>query len=201
VPLRLRPALAACLVLAVTGTGVASAAPRRPAVKPVCTIVTDVKGDGSVAATPNSKALDIVSADIATGPKTVTGVIRVDGMGSDPATTLGVEYKINFTVGDVSQYLRYQNSTGLGETYDYGDQSGTNGGSTSKGAASGSINPATGEITFTAPKSDFPGLKGGTATAIVARSYVSAGAVFEPADTATGTTPYKDLTPSCVAAK
>lgn len=198
---RLRPALAAALVLTVACTGLASAASKKPAAKPVCNLVTDPKGDGSFIATPNSKALDVVSADIATGAKTVTAVIRVDGMGSDPQTTLGVEYKINFTVGGMSQFLRYQRSTGLGETYDYGDQSGTNAGSVSKGTADGAIDTAKGTITISAPKSEFAGLKGGTATAIVAKSYLSLGALFETADTATGTTPYKDLTPSCVPVK
>jgi hypothetical protein len=195
---RLRPAVLAALTSTLVFTGMASAAKTAPA---VCNIVTDAKGDGSFIATPNSKALDVISADLATGPKTVTAVIRVDGMGSDPSTTLGVEYKINFTVGGVSQFLRYQNSTGLGETYDYGDQSGANGGSTKKGAADGAIDAAKGTITISAPKSEFPGMKGGTATEIVARSYISLGAVFETADTATGTKPYKDLTPSCVGAK
>jgi hypothetical protein len=194
----LRPVVIALFAASVAAGGVAVAAPKAA---PVCNIVTDDKGDGTLIATPNSKALDVVSADIATGPKTVTAVIRVDGMGADPTTTLGVEYKINFTVGGVSQFLRYQNSTGLGETYDYGDQSGANGGSTSKGTADGAIDASKGTITISAPKSEFAGMKGGTATEIVARSYVSLGALFEAADTATGTKPYKDLTPSCVAAK
>jgi hypothetical protein len=189
---------AAALFGSVLAAGAATAAPKAA---PVCNLVTDDKGDGSVIATPNSKALDVVSADIATGAERVTAVIRVDGITSDPATTLGVEYKINFTVGGMSQFLRYQNSTGLGETYDYGDQSGANAGSTSKGTADGAIDAAKGTVTISAPKSDFAGLKGGVATAIVARSYASAGAVFETADTATGTRPYKDLTPSCLASK
>jgi hypothetical protein len=195
----LRPALAVVLCATVVTGGAALAAPAKAA--PVCNIVTDDKGDGSLVATPNSKALDVVSADIATGAKTVTAIIRVDGMGTDPMTTLGVEYKINFTVGGMSQFLRYQNSTGLGETYDYGDQSGANAGSTSKGTADGAIDAAKGTITISAPKSEFAGMKGGTATEIIARSYVSLGALFESADTATGTKPYKDLTPSCLAAK
>ena len=194
----IRPAVAVLLATSVVAGGAAVAAPK---VKPVCNIVTDDKGDGTLIATPNAKPLDIVSADIATGKKTVTAILRLDGLGSDPMTTLGVEYKINFTVGGVSQFLRYQNSTGLGETYDYGDQSGANAGSTSKGTADGAIDVAKGTITISAPKSEFAGMKGGTATEIVARSYVSLGALFEAADTAEGAVPYKDLTPSCLAAK
>jgi hypothetical protein len=193
-----RPVVALLVCASLAGAGAAGAATKAA---PVCNIVTDDKGDGSFVATPNSKALDVVSADIATGAKTVTAVIRVDGMGSDPATTLGVEYKLNFTVGGMSQFLRYQNSTGLGETFDYGDQSGANGGSTSKGTADGVVDAAKGTITISAPKSEFAGMKGGTATEIIARSYVSLGALFESADTATGNKPYKDLTPSCLAAK
>jgi hypothetical protein len=198
----LRPALALGLCAAVVTTGVAGAAAKPPAKpKPVCNLVTDETGDGSFIVTPNAKALDVVSADIASGAKTVKAVIRVAGMESHPTTALGVEYKINFTVGGVSQFLRYQNSTGLGEYYDFGDQSGTNGGSVSNGDADGAIDKAKGTITITAPKSAFPGMKNGTATDIVVRSYVSLGAVFEEADDAVGTKPYKDMTPSCVAAK
>jgi hypothetical protein len=194
-----RPAVVVLLAASVVAGGAAVAAPKK--VKPVCNIVTDAKGDGTLVATPNAKPLDIISADIATGPKTVTAILRLDGMDSDPMTTLGVEYKINFTVGGVSNFLRYQNSTGLGETYDYGDQSGANGGSTSKGTAEGVIDAAKGTITTSAPKSEFAGMKGGTATEIVARSYVSLGALFESADVAEGAAAYKDHTPSCLPAK
>jgi hypothetical protein len=195
----LRPALVVALCVSVVAGGAAVAAPKK--VKPVCNIVSDAKGDGQLVATPNAKPLDIVSADIATGPKTVTAILRLDGMDSDPMTTLGVEYKINFTVGGMSQFLRYQNTAGIGESYDYGDQSGANAGSTSKGTADGAIDAAKGTITISAPKSEFPGMKGGTATEIVARSYVSLGALFESADVAEGALSYKDLTPSCLAAK
>jgi hypothetical protein len=169
----LRPALVVALCVSVVAGGAAVAAPKK--VKPVCNIVTDAKGDGQLVATPNAKPLDIVSADIATGPKTVTAIL--------------------------SQFLRYQNTAGIGESYDYGDQSGANAGSTSKGTADGAIDAAKGTITISAPKSEFPGMKGGTATEIVARSYVSLGALFESADVAEGALPYKDLTPSCLAAK
>ncbi len=93
-------ALALCAGLAgVTGLTSASAAP-----KPVCNLVTDVKGDakGPTAAV-NEPALDILSADVASNAKKITGVIRVLKLAETTANyPLGITWRVNFTIGDTS---------------------------------------------------------------------------------------------------
>lgn len=203
--MRTRPALAAVLAASVALGGAAVAAPKpKPKPKPVppvCNLVVDDKGDGSFIATPNSTTLDVVSADIATGPRQVTAVIRVDKLADDQLTAHGKQFKLNFVVNGVSHYLRYQGSAVLGESFDYGDQSGANAGTVSKGAATGTVDPATNTITMSMSKSEFAGLKGGTVTEMTAASYFYSGGFYHLADSAEGGRAYKDLTPSCVASK
>jgi hypothetical protein len=81
----MRPALkAAAFAVAISGfIGV----PAANAGGPVCRIVTDPAGDASLrsfgaVATPNEPALDVVSADIASGPRNLTVVVRVDHLGA-----------------------------------------------------------------------------------------------------------------------
>lgn len=202
--MKLRPLLAALLAGSVAAAGIAAAAPKpkpKPAPKPVCNLIVDDKGDGTFVATPNSTTLDVVSADIATGPKQVTAVIRVDKLADDQFTSHGKQFKMNFVVGGVSYYLRYQGSGVLGDSFDYGDQSGANAGTVRKGEATGKLDPATNTITISMSKSEFAGLKGGVITEMTARSYFYSGGFYHVADTAEGGKPYKDLTPSCVASK
>jgi hypothetical protein len=187
---------APCLALAgsLVGAGVSQAAVKKP--KPVCNLVTDAAGDGSFVATPNSPALDVLSADLASSSKAITAVVRVASLASDPFTMQGKEYKFLFTVGGVQHYFRVQSAPGLGDSFDYGDVVG--GSSTSGGTADGAYDPATNSVRFSVPKSTFPDLKGKTATDLIARSYISLGAVYEQADEGTSTKTYKDLTASCV---
>ena len=94
-------ALAGAVGLGTVLAGGAVAAP-----KPVCNLVDDPKDDtfllrtqdGVGAYGPQEDALDIVSADIATNAKTLTGVIRVKSLAAGPSTSPGgASYDINFT--------------------------------------------------------------------------------------------------------
>lgn len=195
--MRARAVLALSLLALTVATPVATAA---SAPKKVCNLVRDGKGDGVYFATPNSRPLDVVTADIATGVKNVTVIVRLDSLQSDTWTQQGAQYKVNFTAGGVNQYLRVQRSA-LGDNFDYGDQTGPNAGTVSLGEAFGNIDEAKGTVTMFAPKTAFKGVKGGTITAIVARSYFSTVAAYSPADEALSTAKYKDRTPSCLSSK
>ena len=63
---------------------------------PVCNLLTDLADQAG------SPALDIVSADIATGRKSLTWVIRVANLSStaDPATTAGRQWTFTYTIGN-----------------------------------------------------------------------------------------------------
>jgi hypothetical protein len=87
-----RPILA-CLVivgLLAGSSATASAAARKPAKpKTYCSLMVDVgKNDGQWAAAPvvSSKALDIVSGDIATGPTTMVAVLRLASTDMSPSS-------------------------------------------------------------------------------------------------------------------
>lgn len=92
--IRRRVATALCLVLSLTaGTTatMASAAVKKPAPKPKpkCNLVLDdVQNDGHVKVVPTqkSKALDIVSGDVATGPTQMVAVLRVQSATITPST-------------------------------------------------------------------------------------------------------------------
>jgi len=75
--MRARTVIIAAVALAVAGTTPAVAARRAP-VK-ICNLMTDAKGDGTwnVAPTVSSPALDILSADIATGRNELVAVLRM----------------------------------------------------------------------------------------------------------------------------
>lgn len=76
--MRARTVILAAVALAVAGTSPAIAA-RRPAPPKICNLMTDAKGDGTWNMAPGvtSPALDILSADIATGRNELVAVLRM----------------------------------------------------------------------------------------------------------------------------
>src|SRR5687768_14584060 len=109
----LHPAVAAgVLGLMAATVGVAGAAPAKP--KPVCNLVQDAKDDTFAARYqetagaygPQESSLDIVSADLASDAKTLTGVLRVQSLAAAPATSPGgASYDINFTTPSIEAPL------------------------------------------------------------------------------------------------
>ena len=93
-----RPALAVALVAAVATSGVATAAVKKPAPKPVCNLITDDAGDASLQPpVPSDDSLDIVGGDLASDGKNVTAVIRVkDLAATSPGAVTGRNYYFLF---------------------------------------------------------------------------------------------------------
>lgn len=113
----LRPVLAASLVGAVALAGGAVAAPAKAKAKPVCNLVTDAGGDTFLVRSqdtagaygPQEDSLDILSADVATDAKTLTGVFRLKSLAAAAGTSPGgASYDINFTTPTIKSpvYVR-----------------------------------------------------------------------------------------------
>jgi hypothetical protein len=86
--MRSRPALAAAAALTLlVAPAVDAVAKAKPKPKPLCTLLTDITGDGKMNLAPvvSSPALDIVSGDIATGSKTMVAVLRLGSTDYSPA--------------------------------------------------------------------------------------------------------------------
>jgi hypothetical protein len=79
--MRLRRALLCGLAIGLVATSGANAA-TRPRPKTLCNMLTDVGGDGTWTAA-KSDALDIVGADLATGPKELVAVLRMKTTAND----------------------------------------------------------------------------------------------------------------------
>lgn len=208
----LRPVLALAVCASVVAGGAAVAAPKKPAVKPACNLVVDVKGDGTgfvftdASYLPNDANLDLISGDIASNAKTVTAVIRTDALTlSDSSSPTGRAYYANFTVGEVALHLSAA-LDGSGEaTYSAGF---TETRRKSLGEATGVIDVAKKEIRISAPLSIFAekaAIKPGTKITdlnLLAQRYVgnrSVGGVTPSADAAEGGKTYVAGAPSCVA--
>lgn len=128
-----RPAVAAALVAALVVAGSAEAATKKPVKKhvapkpkPVCDLVTDKPGDANGIqlglasqeptenAGPSDDVMDILSADVAANPTTITGVVRLKKLAAtDTSAPSGINWSINFTIGGVPFSLQaYADPTG-----------------------------------------------------------------------------------------
>ena len=198
-------ALGVCAALA-AATGVAGAAPK---VKPVCNLVVDEKGDGSIATA--SDDIDIVSADIASTAKKVTAVIRLAGDPSapNPQAPGGKNYYFSFIApgSEQSQFLAASFDPITGVTYETGYEEDVNGvgnktADTAKveGTVKGNV------ITITAPVSAFSGrtslkpgkkLTGLTVEVFALLGTAATGGLLALADDASGSS-YTTGAASCV---
>lgn len=205
----LRTALATSLVAAVALAGGAAAAP-----KPVCNLMSDPKGDASFLDTlPNDRSLDIVSADVASDAKTLTGVLRVDAFSAvSPTSPLGRGYYVMFNApkAEFPIYLNVQITPdvtrfawGTRETLASG-----NGSYVRKGEATGVIDAAKNELRISVPLADVaavtkltPGTKltalTASTTSVIGTS--ASGGLVATVDDAAGSKAYLVGTPSCVA--
>ena len=141
----LRLAVTAATGLSLLAAGGAVAAP-----KPVCNLVSDAAGDVMLP----SAALDVVSADIATDAKKLTGVIRVAKLAnSDGTAPTGFAYNFRFKVaGSPTQfYLLASNvPSPIGQTtFEYGTIELNR--LTPLGDAKGVLDLAKNEVRVTAP--------------------------------------------------
>lgn len=219
-PLKLaRPALCLALVASVAAAGAAGAAtrPRPKPLKPVCNLVTDESGDATFQPplpTPSDDALDIVSGDIATNAKTLTGVVRVKALGgTSPSQFTGQTYYLQFNVPGFANplYVGYQFDQ-TAALFQYGDLETTQGQGiyTPKGNATGVVDTVKNEIRISVPITDLaslarvkPGMK---LTGIQALTFqnvgvpnaAGGGGLLGGGDTADGTKAYVAGYPSCV---
>ncbi len=189
---------ARCFVLAAAAVALAgSAVPvvaAPPKATPTCNLVKDGEGDGGVfeygGVTVNSPPLDIMTADIATGARTVVATIKVVSLDMDPQATPTATYRFWFMVKATE--------------YNFGlvrDWQGSTEFSFSAGSATGSIDPATNTIKFSTARSNVKALaaRGQKFTELRATS-ASSGSVTLSADSANAhpSFAYVDRTPSCL---
>ena len=148
--------LSTCLLLAgYAGTATAASA------KPVCNLVSDPSGDANLSGVPGGAGDDIVSADIATDAKTLTGVVRMAGLAAnDPEWLNGRAYFAEFTAPGSADVLFVQARaypTGTIWSYGYSGVDPTSGINTSYtlGPATGVIDEAKKEVRISAPLKGF----------------------------------------------
>jgi hypothetical protein len=99
--MRARSAVTLATVCVLTAGG-----PALAAAKPACLQVVDAAGDGTPAGVlPNSNAIDILSADLATGSRNLVAVVRLASVDPDPALTPGITYSFGWVAGGVPQAM------------------------------------------------------------------------------------------------
>jgi hypothetical protein len=97
-----RLVLAALVLPALAVTPASAANKPKPKPKVSCNLVKDAEGDGTVLGL-SSPALDILSADISSGPTEVTAILRLKSgaVENDPYLTGGAIWNFNVTVDDI----------------------------------------------------------------------------------------------------
>jgi hypothetical protein len=94
--MRLATGLATACTIAVVGVVPASAAPAKPK---ACNLIVDDKGDSAASAVPGDESVDILSGDLASNAKTVSGAIRLSKLTNpNPQAPFGQVYFILFSV-------------------------------------------------------------------------------------------------------
>ena len=204
-----RVVLAGALGVSVLAAGGALAAPP----KPVCKLVEDAAGDtfllrsqdGAGAFGPQDDGMDIVSADLASNAKTLTGVIRVKKLGASTSPG-GVSFDINFlsAASESPLYVRAVVPSSGTPTAEAGSRESLLVTSVSAplGAGTVVVDQAKNEVRFSFPLSHFTpvgGLKAGSKLSfgdVTTGRAAGTRAVF--ADVSTTAKTYTVGAPSCV---
>lgn len=196
---------AALAVLCVT----AGASGTLAAPKAVCLQVTDAAGDGtSAGAVPHRDALDILSADIATGKRNLVAVLRLASVAPDPTLTTGASYRFTWRAGGVDQAMTLTQFSDGSRVADF-DPNTAFGASNDNRAPQLVVDQATNTITWTVPRKANPalakkGIKFSALSAAADPSFNIAAPGFTgtmsflQGDAASSGKTYTDLTPSCV---
>lgn len=150
-----RTALLAALVAPALTVLPAHAAVKKPV---ACLQVVDPAGDAKTKDGANHGAIDIRSADLATGKRNLVVVLRLASLASDPTMTTGAMYKFEWRAGGISSAVvlsTYQDgsyaasfdpnsdSSSLSDTID----------------ATADIDTSSATITWTVPRENVPALK------------------------------------------
>lgn len=116
--MRVRTILTCVLAISLVGATSAVAA-TKPRPKPLCTLLKDDSGDGTwVVPVVESPALDIISGDISTGPKTMVAVLRLGSTDfaptSDKWSSTGYSWSFGVTssLGQKYQFEAARHVTG-----------------------------------------------------------------------------------------
>ncbi len=194
------------VAVAAAALGVAGvlAVPAVAASKTVCLQVVDDTGDGNVGASSHD-ALDIVSADIATGKKNLVAAVRLKSLAADPVLTGGTTYTFAFAIGGVPHTLTYR-------TYATGEENASitigTGIDAVSGAADAVVDQGTATLTWTVARKSIPALKkpGAKITGLVAKTGFGLNVTLptgtsqfsSQADDASTGRSYVDNTPTCL---
>ena len=217
---RLRPALALGLMVAVASTGVASAAAKKAVPKPVCNLVSDAAGDTAVYPAGDIKddAMDVTSVDLASDKTSITGVIRVKKLAASSTNApTGMSWTVNFSA-DGTDFSLAGHATVTGDVIFDTAYAGATGGSLYGPGTTGVFDTAKNEVRITAPlsmlsaqadlragKTKITGIAGRTGSEVLVPDVTG---TFGPtllsdsefaADTTEGGAGYLAGTPSCVA--
>jgi hypothetical protein len=193
-------ALVALGLLAPVATAPASAKPKPKPPKPVCFLIKDDLND-SGGSYKSSKALDVTSADVATGAKYLVAVVRVQttNMDGDVWAPVGYRWFFGWTIQGVKYAVSVRRSldtTKAAYTYKWSYTVGLTESDWPDSWPKPVITPAS--YSWTMPRTAVPGLKkpGQLLVDLQAGSLALGG----NADQASSATKYKDRTPSCVKA-
>jgi hypothetical protein len=187
------------------------AAPAAQAKAPICKQVSDGTGDAYVAANPAKQpsydALDIVSADVATGAKNLVGVLRLKTLKPDQTLLTGGTYRLSWKVNGTTQTLTY-NTYFASSEHDFFFDPGVPG--SNQHTVDGLVDDANGTITWVVPRKDVLSLKKPKLALSSITATTSYAVNDKPpallgqqrfstaADSATAAKPYLDKTPTCV---
>lgn len=118
-----------------------------------CPSLTDPAGDGQwdIASVVSSGKLDVLSADVSSGPTTVVAVVRLASFAPDHVDRLGIAWLAGWTIdgGRYEVELRQSAVTGTSYVAEYSGPSGT-------GPVSYAIDATAATITWTIPRSALP---------------------------------------------
>lgn len=187
--IRLAIVCAVVAPLAVAAPHAGAAAKRKPPT--LCNLLVDDKGDGHAqtgGVLLSSPALDITGADVASGKKTVVGVLRIAALktSNDPGTILGATWNLNFTVRGTTYNFQRHRAGGTAGTYDY----------SFTGGVTPTVKESGNEVWFTVARSAIPELK--KPKPVFETISVSSTTFVTNADAGSTTKTYPDLAPSCL---
>lgn len=190
--MRLRSLVLCSLAVTLVSTTPTAWAAAARAPKPVCNLIVDAKGDGHSTVFPmvESPTLDITGGDVATGKKTLVGVLRVastDGS-NDNWAKLGMRVSLQFTIMGTSYNFERRRKAGTAENYEYT----FSGGPVLKGSATKN------SITWVIDRKTIPNLA--KKNIVISGLSASSDPFSGNADAASSPKKYADKYPSCVKA-
>lgn len=179
-----------------------------------CLQLVDRPGDGTTAGVvPSRDALDIRSADVATGRRNLVAVLRPASVEAGPSLWTGVTYTLRWRVAGVDQTVTYLWYTDGRHAAAFDPDTAPGATNDTRVPAVG-VDPAAGTVTWVVPRraNPAPARRGATFAALTATAAPSTDAALprrSPAsfsvsvsvvggDTGSSATTYTDLAPSCL---